>query len=72
MFKPGQTVYFIANNSHVVQATVIKVSGNLYTLRFDGKGIRLKGHRLFATKEEAEAQLPKRDPLSRYGPYWDH
>ena len=63
-YHPGTTVYFISNNTHVIKATVMSISGDLYTLSFRGitnegtAAIRLKASRLYATAEEAKAHLP--------------
>ena len=63
-FRQKDTVYFISNNTHVVRAMVMSVSGDLYTVTFPGvtnesrAAIRLKASRLYATEEEAEAHLP--------------
>ena len=63
-YHPGTTVYFISNNTHVIKATVMSISGGLYTLSFRGitnegtAAIRLKASRLYATAEEAKAHLP--------------
>ena len=63
-FRPGDTVYFISNNTHAIQATVASAAGSMYTLRFPGvtkegtASIRLKASRLYATQEEANAHLP--------------
>ena len=64
-YEPETTVYFLANNLHVVKATVVSVSGDLYTIAFpsitsEGTAvIRLKASRLYATEEEAKAHLPE-------------
>ena len=42
------------------QMVILRITGDFYTLRSVdncGSGIRLKAHRLFATKEEAEAVM---------------
>ena len=64
----GQNVFIISNNSYVMEMKIIRVAGEFYTLRSvenSGSGIRLKKHRLFPTKEEAEkamiAERQKRD-----------
>lgn len=53
-FKAGDTAYIVENNSNVRECSIVRSSGNLYIIRFPGGGgIQVKGHRLFATKEEA-------------------
>lgn len=55
----------------------MRISGDFYTLRSVenyGSGMRLKGHRLYATKEEAEAVMKnerqKRDANSGRSRRW--
>lgn len=42
---------------------IIRVGCGFYTIRFADSdvGIKVKGHRLFANKEEAEESLPKKE-----------
>ena len=59
-YKVGQHVFIISNNSFVMEMVIVRISGDFYTLRSVenyGSGMRLKKHRLFATKEEAEAAM---------------
>lgn len=59
-YTVGQHVFIISNNSYVMEMEIVRIAGDFYTLRSTqnyGSGMRLKKHRLFATKEEAEAVL---------------
>lgn len=58
-FSVGQHVFIIANNSYVMEMVILRISGDFYTLRSidQGSGMRLKGHRIYATKDEAEKSL---------------
>jgi len=59
-YKVSQHVFIISNNSFVMEMEIVRISGDFYTLRsveHYGSGMRLKKHRLFATKEEAEAAM---------------
>jgi len=59
-FKAGDTAYIVENNRNVRECTIVRNNGNLYVIRFPGGGgIQVKGHRLFATKEEAEDSVPQ-------------
>lgn len=67
-YTTNQNVFIISNNSYVMEMKIIRISGDFYTLRSvenSESGIRLKKHRLFPTKEEAEktmiAERQKRD-----------
>jgi len=61
-FKPGDTAYIIENNLNITRVQVRTFSGGFYLLRLSttGGGTRLREDRLFATWEEAEAELKER------------
>ena len=58
-FSIGQHVFIISNNSYVMEMVILRITGEFYTLRSvnQGSGTRLKKHRLYATKEEAQKIL---------------
>lgn len=58
-FKAGDTVYIVESNRFIRETEVRSCSGGMYLLKFkdNGGGIKLKEHRLFATKDEAEASI---------------
>ncbi len=58
-FSVGQHVFIISNNSYVMEMVILRITGEFYTLRSvnQGSGTRLKKHRLYATKEEAQKIL---------------
>ena len=61
-YSVGQHVYIISNNAYVMEMVILRITGDFYTLRSVdncGSGIRLKAHRLFATKAEAEAVMER-------------
>lgn len=59
-FKAGDKAYIVENNRIVRQCTVIRVSAGMYLIRFEnGGGIQIKGHRLFASQEDAENSVPR-------------
>ena len=71
-FKKGDTAYFVESNYKVREVQILNTAGGLYLIKFDnGGGIRVKEHRLFSTKEEAEATLPKKEPTKRKM-HWDY
>ena len=55
-FNQGDTVYIVESNRFVREAEVKSFAGGLYLIRFNnsGGGIKVKEHRLYASKEEAE------------------
>ncbi len=74
-YTVGQHVFIISNNSYVMEMQIMRISGDFYTLRsveVSGSGMRLKKHRLYATKEDAvsvmESERKKRDSgsMGRY------
>lgn len=58
-FSTGQTAWIIESGLLVREVTVMKVSGNLATIRFPDTGgaIRIPSSRLYDTKENAEYAL---------------
>lgn len=56
----GGTAYIVESAIEVREVIIHNISGDFYTLRFtDSKGgIKVRGSRLFHTKEAAEATLP--------------
>ena len=58
-FTVGQHVFVISNNSYVMEMVILRISGDFFTLRSvnQGSGMRLKKHRIYATKEEAQKVL---------------
>ncbi len=58
-YTVGQHVFIISNNSYVMEMVILRITGEFFTLRSvnQGSGTRLKKHRIFATKEEAQKIL---------------
>ena len=55
-YKQGDTAFLVESNQIVREVQIKSASGGMYLVVFKdtGGGIRVKEHRLFATKEEAE------------------
>ena len=71
-FEVGSTAYIVESNRIVSEVTVIKRSGDFYTVRFGTNGgIQVRSSRLFASQEDAEASLTKnkRDKRRYSSPY---
>ena len=66
-FKPGDAVFIVESNRFIREAEVRSCSGGMYLVKFkdNGGGIKLKEHRLFASKEDAEASIPKSMPIRK-------
>ncbi len=59
-FKIGSKAFMVESNRIVREVTIVKRNGDFYIVRFGNSGgIQVRISRLFATKEEAEATLPK-------------
>ncbi len=61
-YNPGDTAFIVENNHIIREVKVINTSGGFVTIRFMDShgGIKLRESRLFPSKEEAEASLPKK------------
>ena len=69
-FRAGDTVFIVESNRFIREAEVRSCSGGMYLVKFkdNSGGIKLKEHRLFVSKEDAEASIPKAKPKYR-SPY---
>lgn len=66
-YNPGDTAYIVESNRFIREVKVLKVAGGFATLCFMDRngGIRLRESRLFPTKEDAEASIPKKTSRSQ-------
>ena len=65
-YKPGDTAYIIESNMAVREVKIVQISGGFAIISFARGGrIQLRVSRLYPTKEEAEANLPKKVLPSR-------
>ncbi len=57
--KAGDTAFIVESNRFIREVEIKSCAGGMYLIKFkdSGGGIKVKEHRLFATKEEAEASL---------------
>ena len=56
-----ETAFMVVSNRKVVQVEIAAKGGGLYTVRLpEGGMIRVKGHRLSASPEEAEQSIQRR------------
>lgn len=55
-YNPGDTAHIIESGLTVREVIVIRVSGDMYTLRFTdtGGGVKLREGRLYPSREAAE------------------
>lgn len=71
-YSVGDKVYFVESNRIVREVVNGRCSGGMYIVKFpDDDGIRLREHRLFSSKEEAEASIRNRAGQERkiHSPY---
>lgn len=73
MYKEGTTAFIVESNRLIREVVVLKRTGDFYIVRFldCNGGIRIRGSRLFATREAAEQAVPyERETKKRYlSPY---
>ena len=57
--KAGDTAYIIESNRIIREVEIKNCSGGMYLIRFkdSGGGIKVKEHRLFVSRGEAEASI---------------
>lgn len=65
-FKIGDTAYIIESNRYIKEGVIASCSGGVYLFKYREGGIRVKKHRLYATKEEAEQEIRKYRPEQKY------
>lgn len=72
--KTGDAAFIIESNCIVREVEIRGSSGGMYRVRFkdNGGGIRLKEHRLFATQEDTEASMPKKENKTLRRTPWDY
>ena len=62
-YSPGDTAYIIESNMFIREVKIVSLSGGFAVISFTkGEGrIQLRVSRLYPTKEDAAANLPKRE-----------
>lgn len=69
--KAGDTAFIVESNRLIREVEIKSCVGGMYLIRFkdSGGGIKVKEHRLFATKEEAEASIQTKQKGRTKSPY---
>lgn len=74
----NDTAYLLESNRTIREVKILKISGELYTIRFvnGGGGIKVRESRLFSSVEEAKASIKKLKPApttvtTRHPTPWD-
>lgn len=59
-YKSGDIAYLIESNRFIREGKIKQYYNGLYLFQFvEGGAIRVKEHRLFASEEDAQAQIDK-------------
>ena len=60
-FNQGDTAFIVESNRFIREVKVLKCAGGFCTIKFldSSGGIKVREHRLFSTKEEAEGSIKK-------------
>ena len=58
-YVPGDKAFIVESNRFIKEVKVLSIAGGLYLIQFldTGGGIKVKEHRLFLTKEDAEQSI---------------
>ena len=69
--KTGDTAYIVESNRLIREVEIKSWAGGMYLIRFkdSGGGLKVKEHRLFATKEEAESSIQTKQKGRTKSPY---
>lgn len=59
MLKKNDTGWIVESNMYVREVSIINISGNLLTVKFNNAAIRLPKHRIYETYEEAVISIKK-------------
>lgn len=72
-FKAGDTAYILESNRFVTEVKIVKYAGGMFLIKLPtGGGIKVKEHRLYATKEEAETACMKESKVVRHRNPYDY
>ena len=72
-YNSGDKAYIIESNRTVREVRIVKIAAGFATVRFpntDG-GIRVRESRLFPTREDGEACLPKEKSKKNQNAQWN-
>ena len=69
--KTGDTAYIVESNRLIREVEIKSWAGGMYLIRFkdSGGGIKVKEHRLFATREDAESSIQTKQKGRTKSPY---
>lgn len=65
-FEIGSTAYIVESNRIIREVTIVKRNGDFYIIRFGTRGgIQVRSKRLFASYEDADSSIHKRQKKGR-------
>ena len=69
--KAGDTAFIVESNRIVREVEIKSFAGGMYLIRCkdSGGGIKVKEHRLFATREDAESSIQTKQKGRTKSPY---
>ena len=69
-FRIGEICYFIISNRYIEKGVIVTIDSDFYIVKYgEDKGIRLRGSRLYKTKEEADIYINQR--MKPYNQYYE-
>lgn len=72
MFQKGDTAWIVESNMYVREVSIINISGNLLTVKFNNAAIRLPKHRIYETYEEAVSSIKNVKPVKKINNPYDY
>ena len=72
MFQKGDTAWIVESNMYVREVSIINISGNLLTVKFNNAAIRLPKHRIYETYEEAVISIKNVKPVKKISNPYDY
>lgn len=72
MFQKGDTAWIVESNMYVREVSIINISGNLLTVKFNNVAIRLPKHRIYETYEEAAKSIKNIMPKKKINNPYDY
>lgn len=72
MIQKGDTAWIVESNMYVREVSIINISGNLLTVKFNNATIRLPKHRIYETYEEAVSSIKNVKPVKKISNPYDY
>ena len=70
-FRRGDTAYIVESERFIRKGTIMKCTGGLFLLKFDGGGgTSVKEHRLYHTEQDAQGEIDRIRALRNNAHYY--